>query len=479
LKKTQKIEIQLDTKALEEVGVGTDKPVTIKLKNVTLRSALRHILRPLDLVYTIQDEVLLITTPEVIESNLIVEIYPVRDLIQYKDDRGRWQEEATELAELIQEFVQPNTWDRVGGPGSIPDYDGLLVVSQTQEIHAEIAELLAKLRMLPRIDSAEAGKVQSGIRLDQVDRQQEKIDAALKQPIKLTLENQPLGKVVQMLSEQTGINILLDESELNDVGITPDTKITQSFNNISLQAALKLLYKAFELSHFVQDEALMIVPIGADEQWPVSVAFPVLDLLSLSAEADSAEISDKLDELIDSVSRTIEPHTWNSVGGPGAIGDFLQRGALVVSNTQAIQIEVAELLAKLRKARGEQPVPASDRPNADQLELIVYELAYLVIQPEEGKPAPIQPEHIDTEKLALILPDLIGADDWQTSDKVLAKGLTDRLVVNQTLRVHRKIQTLLSQMGVSFAARNSRTGLIHGLPSATGGGMGFFNLPDK
>ena len=36
-----KIEIQLDTKALGDVSIGTDTPVTKNLKGVSLRSALR------------------------------------------------------------------------------------------------------------------------------------------------------------------------------------------------------------------------------------------------------------------------------------------------------------------------------------------------------------------------------------------------------------------------------------------------------
>ena len=54
--------------ALEEIGVGTDEPVTINLHNVSLRSALRLMLKKLQLTYIIQDEVLMITTPEEAEK---------------------------------------------------------------------------------------------------------------------------------------------------------------------------------------------------------------------------------------------------------------------------------------------------------------------------------------------------------------------------------------------------------------------------
>ncbi len=58
------IEVQLDNTALDWVGINDETPVTRKVKNVSLQSALRLILRDFDLTYLITDDVLLITTPE-------------------------------------------------------------------------------------------------------------------------------------------------------------------------------------------------------------------------------------------------------------------------------------------------------------------------------------------------------------------------------------------------------------------------------
>jgi general secretion pathway protein D len=54
------------------------------------------------------------------------------------------------LIELITSTVAPTTWDEVGGPGSIAPFatNLSLVVSQTQEVHDQIADLLEQLRRL-------------------------------------------------------------------------------------------------------------------------------------------------------------------------------------------------------------------------------------------------------------------------------------------------------------------------------------------
>ncbi len=81
LKDLHGIEIQLDQRALTEAGVETSTPVTVNLKGITLRSALRILLRELNLTYVIENEVLMITTPEEAEARLITKVYPVADLV--------------------------------------------------------------------------------------------------------------------------------------------------------------------------------------------------------------------------------------------------------------------------------------------------------------------------------------------------------------------------------------------------------------
>ena len=81
LKEKHKIEIKIDTKDLQEAGIGTDTPVTVDLKGISLRSALRLMLKDLGLTYLIKDEVLRITTPEVADNELSTKVYPVADLV--------------------------------------------------------------------------------------------------------------------------------------------------------------------------------------------------------------------------------------------------------------------------------------------------------------------------------------------------------------------------------------------------------------
>jgi general secretion pathway protein D len=63
---------------------------------------------------------------------------------------GASQADFDPLIDLITSTIKPQSWDTVGGPGSIAPFETNLsiVVSQTEEVHAEIVDLLEQLRRL-------------------------------------------------------------------------------------------------------------------------------------------------------------------------------------------------------------------------------------------------------------------------------------------------------------------------------------------
>ena len=147
------IPILLDSRALDDAGIGTDSPVTVEIKGVSLRSGLRLLLRGLDLDFAIVDEVLLITVAQVAARHTEVCIYDVAELIGQNGD-------AVELARSLEEIFSVPA---CGGPGSrhqveaanrLPAYRPtlrivpsrqLLIVRATNQMHYELAETLAAL----------------------------------------------------------------------------------------------------------------------------------------------------------------------------------------------------------------------------------------------------------------------------------------------------------------------------------------------
>jgi hypothetical protein len=174
--------IHVNWRALESIGIGRDMPVTLDLRAVSLRTALRLTLSQTDpanmtAVY-IDEGVIEITTRDIADAQLITRTYFVDDLLMVIpdfygpdlnlessqstgsrssggsgdssrgsifDDNDQDDEEITtkaeradELISLIQEIVQPNVWRDNGGVATIRYFNGNLIVTAPRSVHEAI-----------------------------------------------------------------------------------------------------------------------------------------------------------------------------------------------------------------------------------------------------------------------------------------------------------------------------------------------------
>jgi hypothetical protein len=138
------IPIQLDQAELQEVGVNGDQGVTITVGKVSLRSGLRLMLKTLQLTYIIQNEVLIITTPDAAQKNLKACVYNVSPIVHAGGS------DLQAVADMIQSCVSTDTWAiNGGGQAQIRAIKpNLLVISQTSAVHEEIRDLLSAMRKI-------------------------------------------------------------------------------------------------------------------------------------------------------------------------------------------------------------------------------------------------------------------------------------------------------------------------------------------
>jgi type II secretory pathway component GspD/PulD (secretin) len=144
-------------------GKGDD--ISIKVQDITLKSVLNLVLKPRQLTYVVKDGVLYLTTQEEANQDVIMEIYDVRDLLYVIPDfpgvdislatdtigtnvvdAGPTSEGAAlPLEDLVKAHCGPKTWDE-NPKASLALQNGLLVVKQTREVHAQVRRLIGQLR---------------------------------------------------------------------------------------------------------------------------------------------------------------------------------------------------------------------------------------------------------------------------------------------------------------------------------------------
>jgi len=69
------------------------------------------------------------------------------------------EEKADQLIEIITTAVNPDSWADVGGPGTIGEYNGLVVVSQSARTHTKIEKVLDMLREAANLPKSKTPRV--------------------------------------------------------------------------------------------------------------------------------------------------------------------------------------------------------------------------------------------------------------------------------------------------------------------------------
>lgn len=134
------IDVRLDMQAVRDAGVREREPITLKLADRKLETVLQAIMLNLKLTWILRDGILWITSPEQDSEAMKIAVYDVRDLC-------RDGAESDALIEAVTSQAEPDSWDSVGGPGTIEAANpGTLVINHQERVHMRILELLETYR---------------------------------------------------------------------------------------------------------------------------------------------------------------------------------------------------------------------------------------------------------------------------------------------------------------------------------------------
>jgi RNA polymerase sigma factor (sigma-70 family) len=237
---------------------------------------------------------------------------------------------------------------------------------------------------------------------------EEEILETLDQITSVEFPGNPLSDVIDFISTQHNIPILLDINTLADEGIGPDEEITLILSNVTLRSAMKLMLEnvgGIELTFVVEDEVLKITTALAAQEKLETRVYDVRPLFQ-AVEAQRRDVSEYDGAMFDGAMEGAGLGGGMSYDGPGEIrvgfgrkagsprmlddpqtlvdvlvhttsGPWLTkddqggeisyfRGSFVVRQTQAVHEEIESLLNNLLRqvqASEQSPAwPAPDRP---------------------------------------------------------------------------------------------------------------------
>lgn len=164
-----------------------------------------------------------------------------------------------------------------------------------------------------------------------------------------------LGDIVNDLELRTRLNIELDFAALTADGKGTEMLFTFVSKDASLKSILNQLLAKQGLTWIVEDEALIITTQAGAEARAPTKAYSVA---ALAGKDDALDF----DELSEMIVQAVDPTSWRQNGGSvGVIAKISAKKTLVVTQTQANHLTIAQLLKQVAAPlplSGEKPLVA-------------------------------------------------------------------------------------------------------------------------
>ena len=378
------INVLLDREALKEMDLGGDTLVNFSCRDLSVKSALRHMLRDFDLTWIIHREVLMITNEEVAQENREIKVYDVADLVTIPRGKGDYDFDFESLIDVIASTIEPESWVEMGGNGTIEPFLQerlqVLVISQTDEVHEQVANLLTDLRVhlpkkaLGKEDPLVEQRFATGSKrkedktsIRKITSPEEKINRALDKKFDLNLEKVPLSQLAARLEKMLGVPVQIDLESLEEYDLSGDTLLSAHHSGVTARSALTLALRPLDLGYTVVDDCLVI---STQEYVDAHRKTRVYDVADLVESCDADLSAPDFEPLIEVITISVDVVSWNEFGGNGTIFPFEGGGArvLVIKQTWSTHNQIEKLLAQLRKVRREgngRPLPLNYRKNAN------------------------------------------------------------------------------------------------------------------
>ncbi len=323
--------VSLDPDAMRELGVSLRDPVSIDAHDTTVAGALQSIAAARQMVQTVENGQVLLTSPADHRNSLRSIRFTVSDLT------GGDVKAATELAALVQKLVVPETWLANGGRGTIEVTGDALKITQTQNVHYYAIIFCEKLRLargLPtksRLDPKQLELVSRTARAK----------AALGQSISINVPTPtPILRIIEQFKQPGGPDILVDRPALAVADISEKLSGKFKADKRPLGEALKQLLEPLGLAaRDVDANTLQNTTqkaLAARMELEFHAVGPLLAGLPPAA-------------LIDRIKGNLRGATWTEAGGSGEIYFDAPSQCLLVLQSQPMQAAIEAMLVESGK----------------------------------------------------------------------------------------------------------------------------------
>ncbi len=324
------VPVSFDLDWFQTLGVGIRDPVTVRLTNATVGEVFAALAANRNLACEVLDDQVLLTAPAERRNSLRPRKFDVSDLIDRDTASG------SRLAEWTRKLVSPESWREAGGPGTVQFADAALAVTQNDRVHAQVQDFLDRLRLVRGKSVRSRPEVSAALGSTRFDLAR----AKLRQTIRINIPDPtPLVVIVRELERLSHVTILFDGVAMSAAGVSRSRETTLALYDRPLSEALVSLLDPLGLTYrMVNADTFEITTRQAAAARLELEIYPLASILAKPMTPDS---------IMERIKNQVASATWNDAGGPGVmIFDETSR-ALLVLQSQPVQVKVQLLLAKL------------------------------------------------------------------------------------------------------------------------------------
>ncbi|HEX7377716.1 MAG TPA: VIT and VWA domain-containing protein [Pirellulales bacterium] len=444
------VSVVLDRKSLDDVGIDEDTRLQVVGQGrLSLRSLLRHAFRRADIAVIDEPHCFVITSRLGAENRLTTHVYPVADLLTPGESAG---------------------WELLADP----------YLDREEATHRRISARLAQPISLSYSETSLrdvieqfASRLKAAVVIDVEAVQEARND--LTTPVTGAFSDAPLGESLRWALDELDLTYTLRDEALL---ITSKTE-AENMLRVDLHSGRDLLREY--LTPIGPDGRLLrnngmggggMFSIDSEVAWPVGLGFAPEKRYNMSAIQTATKVAlaaqpfatrrllgnqpivkptavfaPDENAVIDLVTSTIEPTSWDEVGGPGTVRFFEPTLDFVIDATDDVHRQIERLFASLRKLP-----PVESRSTSDGQGRRISRPAAM---PSGGKRLlpPDEQSFIDliTSSVAPTTWDEVGGPGAIRADMPHLA-----LVISQTQEIHAEITRLFTLL------RRSRYAATHG-----------------
>jgi len=314
LRQVAGVNLVVDTVWLDDIG---DPDLEFEVTDTPLGEVLDLVCSELDGRHCLAREAIYVCEDLYLAEGTELRFYKLAPFYE----RGLGEEEDEVLCELVQRFAADGSWTWDWPGVSIETWNGLLIVSQTREMHAHIESFLN--RFLNRGAEQPSETPAWRVRLEEV----------LAAQAEISVQGIPLTEVAQVLAERYGVPILVSED-------IDEEDVDLHLTGVSLRTVLEWLGASQGLKPHIHGGVVELI------QGEPHMSLEYHELGGLFEAANHDDADELRDTLEDMIRNRIDPDTWDYEHAALLyVGDLL-----LVRNTASAQLQIAQLIQTLERA---------------------------------------------------------------------------------------------------------------------------------